>query len=59
MSTSPTTMSGSVKRALSVFEFLTDDEIRAGLQQLERDAQRADPGEPVGEMVDLLVLRRA
>lgn len=46
------------RRALSVFEFLTDDEIAHGLRTLHDDAQAADGNAPIHESIDLLVLRR-
>lgn len=46
------------RRALSVFEFLTDDEIAHGLRRLHDDAQAADGNAPVHEPIDLLILHR-
>lgn len=46
------------QRALSVFEFLTEDEIVEGLAMLENEASNAADEDPVAEPIDLLVLRR-
>lgn len=46
------------QRSLSVFEFLTEDEIARGLQALHDDAQADVDATPVHEPIDLLVLSR-
>jgi hypothetical protein len=46
------------QRALSVFEFLTEDEIAEGLAKLASEASNAADDDPVVEPIDLLVLRR-
>lgn len=46
------------QRALSVFEFLTEDEIVEGLVMLENEASNTADENPVEEPIGLLVLRR-
>ena len=46
------------QRALSVFEFLTEQEIAEGLSMLEQEANATSTQGPVLEPIDLLVLRR-
>lgn len=45
-------------RAVSVFEFLTEEEVRSGLEMLHREAMNSADSAPVREPIDLLVLQR-